>query len=85
MAGAKVAVSCKLLKQKSDLDCRPCHWDIEPKCRVPVTASIAWPNFHPGDGRQVDKQTAAAAESKCQRKHTVDGSGRSQCQNAVVV
>jgi len=29
-----------------------------------VTATIAWPNFHPGDGREVDNQVAAPAETR---------------------
>jgi hypothetical protein len=42
-----------------------------PKRRVSVTASIAWPNFHREDGRQVENQVAAPAETRTPNLHRV--------------
>ena len=34
-----------------------------------MTALIAWPNFHVGDGRKVDNQVAAPAETRTPNLH----------------
>jgi len=39
------------------------------KRRVAVTALIAWPSFHLGDGAEVDNQVAAPAETRTPNLH----------------
>ena len=44
-----------------------------------VTASIAWPNFHPGDGTEVANQVAAPAETRTPNLHRATRSLIEEC------
>jgi hypothetical protein len=44
-----------------------------------VTALIAWPHFHPGDGTEVAKQVAAPAETRTPNWHRAKTSLIKEC------